>query len=113
MTHSACNKKGVEIWMRLTLSKLEVVTKLTVWPTHLENTNKWRFNGTKVYVEAPERGEVYCGDVTIPESDQTSSDIICEVPLVGNAVVFRLQKEEFACIHVFEVEAYFEISKYL
>eukprot|EP00116_Pleurobrachia_bachei_P009220 sb/3469482/ len=66
-------------------------------------------SGTKVYVRTLEGEEQYCGDVTIPtEPDQTSSNIICESPTIGNEVVFRLQKTvgDDACIHLFEVEAY-------
>ena len=107
--HSICNKEGNEIWMKLVLFKESMVIGLTVWPTHLYNIN-WskRFGGTKIYV-GPEGAERYCGTVTIPtEADQTSSDIICESPILGKEVVFRQQKEsgEAACIHVFEVEAY-------
>ena len=109
MAHSDCNTGGGEIWMKLTLSNLAVVTKLTVWLSHLGYWTKWRFSGTKVYVRLEEGEERYCGNVTIPtESGQTSSDVICGHPIIGNEVVFRQQMEygSAACIHVYEVEAY-------
>ena len=107
--HSNCNREGVKIWMRLSLSGLAVVTKVTVWPTHLTSSGyKLRFDGTKVYVRAHGGVERYCGAVTIPNDPDISSDIICENPIIGTEIVFRQQKEdgEEACIHVFEVEAY-------
>ena len=106
-TRSECNDKGQEIWLKLMLSRPALIDYVVVYPTNVDNSFYYWLQGAQVFTEDVDSGEeVLCGTLTL-DSVNASHRIKCGVREV-RAVVIRLQKDTWACIHIYEIEAFRE-----